>query len=91
MTSDDMSCQVKRILVIVSKIRSTFGVTQCSKGRNGTVKKMLYQYGAYGSGTILCIPVECDVGHVWIRHCSDAMIRRRIDAMRLLLYRYSHT
>jgi len=25
MTSDDMSCQVKRILVIVPKIRSTFG------------------------------------------------------------------
>ena len=38
MTSDDMSCQVKRILVIVSKIRSTFGVTQCSKGRDGTVR-----------------------------------------------------
>ncbi|EDO13854.1 hypothetical protein BACOVA_00479 [Bacteroides ovatus ATCC 8483] len=50
---------------------------------------MLYQYGAYGSGTILCIPVECDVGHVWIRHRSVAMIRRRIDAMRQLLYRYS--
>lgn len=37
MTSDDMLCQVKRILVIVSKIRSTFGVTQCGKGRKGTV------------------------------------------------------
>jgi hypothetical protein len=32
-----MSCQVKRILVIVPKIRSTFDVTQCSKGRNDTV------------------------------------------------------